>query len=120
MKWIKTLELKGNYRDLQNIIRYYCIFDKFDTHSRQEICSEMKIPVSAFEYAKKCYEMYHSNPPSMDKIEVKIDDNNAQNIEKEFHRQLTNWAIKKFGSRKEAAIQLNVSEKTLNNWSREV
>lgn len=118
MKWIKTLELKGNYRDLQNIIRYYCIFDKFDTHSRKEICSEMKIPVSAFEYAKKCYEMYHSNPPSMDKIEVKIDDNDAQNIEKEFHQRLTDWAIKKFGSRKEAAIQLNVSEKTLNNWSR--
>ncbi len=117
-KWIKTLPLEGNFRDLENIAKDYKIFGDFDDATRQEICSEMKIPVSAFEYAKKCYEMYHSNPPSMDKIEVKIDDNDAQNIEKEFHQRLTDWAIKKFGSRKEAAIQLNVSEKTLNNWSR--
>lgn len=115
-KWIKKLPLEGNFRDLENIAKDYKVFGDFDSHTRKEICSAMKIPDSPFEYAKKCYEMYHSNPPSMGKIEVKVESKDAKTIENEFHRQLMDWAIKKFGSRKEAAKQLGVSERTLNKW----
>jgi DNA-binding NtrC family response regulator len=109
--------LEGNFRDLENIAKDYKIFNDFDEETREEICSEMKIPVSALEYTKKCYEMYHLNPPTMEKIEVKIPtDFDAKSIADVFHRQLREWAIKKFGTRKEAAIQLSVSEKTLDNW----
>ncbi len=116
-KWIKTLPLEGNFRDLENIAKDYKIFNDFDEKTREEICSEMEIPVSALEYTKKCYEMYHLNPPTTEKIEVKIPtDFDAKSIADVFHRQLREWAIKKFGTRKEAAIQLSVSEKTLDNW----
>ncbi|MCR5455430.1 MAG: sigma 54-interacting transcriptional regulator [Bacteroidales bacterium] len=115
--WIKTLRLDGNFRDLQNIAKDYKIFYyDFDEDIRREICSEMKIPVSPFEYAKKCFEMYHANNKASEKIEIKIQDADAKTLEQDFHRQLRDWAIKKYGSRKEAAIKLDVSEKTLNNW----
>lgn len=116
-KWIKSLPLEGNFRDLENIAKDYKIFNDFNEKTRQEICSEMRIPVSAFEYTKKCYELYHLMPAPSEKIEVKIPQNfDAKSIEAVFHQQLREWAIKKFGSRKEAAIQLGKSEKTLDNW----
>jgi transposase len=34
----------------------------------------------------------------------------------EFQHKLQDWAINKYGSRKEAAKHLDVTEKTLNNW----
>ncbi len=117
-KWIKTLPLEGNFRDLENIAKDYKIFSDFDSNTQKAICKNLKIHVDPFEYAKKCYEMYHSCPISNDKIEINIAGNNAQTIEKDFHLQLTDLAIKKYGSRKEAAVQLNVSEKTLHNWER--
>ena len=117
-KWIKTLPLAGNFRDLENIAKDYKIFGDFDSDTQKEICNNLQIPIEPFEYAKKCYEMYHSESTSSEKIEIKIKDSAAHAIEKDFHRQLTDWAIKKFGSRKEAAKQLGVSEKTLNNWKR--
>ena len=118
-KWIKTLPLAGNFRDLENIAKDYKIFSDFDSDTQKEICNNLQIPIEPFEYAKKCYEMYHSESKSSEKIEIKIKDPGAHAIEKDFHRQLTDWAIKKFGSRKEAAKQLGVSEKTLNNWKNE-
>ncbi|MBR4273930.1 MAG: sigma-54-dependent Fis family transcriptional regulator, partial [Bacteroidales bacterium] len=119
-KWIKTLPLAGNFRDLENIAKDYKIFGDFDSDTQKKICNNLQIPIEPFEYAKKCYEMYHSESTSSEKIEIKIKDSAAHAIEKDFHRQLTDWAIKKFGSRKEAAKQLGVSEKTLNNWKNEM
>ena len=54
----------------------------------------------------------------MDKIEVKVEGNNAKQIENDFQRQLKDIAIKKYGSRKKAAEQLGVTERTLNNWGK--
>lgn len=117
-QWLKTLPLEGNFRDLENIAKDYKIFLDFNESIRREICSEMKIPVSPLDYAKKCYELYHSNPVVSDKIEVKISDGivDAGSIEKTFRQELNKWALQKFGSRKKAAKKLSVSEKTLNNW----
>ncbi|MBO7463493.1 MAG: sigma 54-interacting transcriptional regulator [Bacteroidales bacterium] len=118
-KWLKSLPLEGNFRDLENIAKDYKIFLDFDSRTQQEICSEMKIPVSAFEYAKKCYELYHFNPVPSEMLKVKIPQGyDAKSIEAVFHKELRKWAETKFGSRKEAAKQLDVSEKTLDNWSK--
>ena len=117
-KWLKTIPFEGNYRDLENIAKDYKIFGDFDPDTQKEICKNLKIHVDQFEYAKKCYEMYHSNPTPMDKIEVKVEGNNAKQIENDFQRQLKDIAIKKYGSRKKAAEQLGVTERTLNNWGK--
>lgn len=120
IKWIKTLEMKGNYRDLQNIIRDYTIFLDFDELTRQEICDNMEIPNSPLEYTKKCYEKYHSNPISQETIPIQIPSNiNLKSIEKEFKKQIYKWALSKYSTRKEAAKQLCTSEKTLGNWKRQ-
>lgn len=115
IKWLKSLPLKGNFRDLENIAKDYKIFNEFDEDTKKAICSEMKIPISPFEYAKKCYELYHCEPTSAEKIEIKIS-GDAKSIEKDFHKKLREWAIQKFGSRKEAANRLGVTDKTLDNW----
>ena len=120
INWLKSLPLKGNFRDLENIAKDYKIFNEFDEDTQKAICSEMKIPISPFEYAKKCYEQYHCESTSAEKIEIKIPDSaDAKALEKNFHQQLRKWAENKYGSRKEAAKQLGVSEKTLGNWGKE-
>lgn len=124
INWLKSLPLKGNFRDLENIAKDYKIFKEFDEDTQKAICSEMEIRNSPrnlpFEYAKKCYEKYHCEPTSAEKIEIKIPEvADAKALEKAFHHQLRKWAENKFGSRKEAAKQLGVSEKTLGNWGKE-
>ena len=117
INWLKSLPLKGNFRDLENIAKDFKIFNEFEEDIKKAICSEMKIPISPFEYAKKCYELYHCEPMSAEKIEIELPDNaDADIIERAFRKQLNEWAIKKYGSRKEAANELGVSEKTLWNW----
>lgn len=120
MNWLKSLPLKGNFRDLENIAKDYKIFGEFEPNEQKEICREMKIPVSPFEYAKKCFELYHSNPAVGNTIETKIPEGktDARSIENAFHQELRKWAEEKYGSRKEAALKLGVSEKTLDNWKK--
>ena len=120
MNWLKSLPLKGNFRDLENIAKDYKIFGEFEPDVQKEICREMKIPVSPFEYAKKCFELYHSNPAVGNTIETKIPEGktDARSIENAFHQELRKWAEEKYGSRKEAARKLCVSEKTLDNWKK--
>lgn len=120
MNWLKSLPLKGNFRDLENIAKDYKIFGEFEPNEQKEICREMKIPVSPFEYAKKCFELYHSNPAVGNTIETKIPEvkTDAKSIENAFHQELRKWAEEKYGSRKEAARKLGVSEKTLDNWKK--
>ena len=126
MYWLKSLalkgNLKGNFRDLENIAKDYKIFGEFGPNEQKEICSEMDIPVpsTSFEYAKKCFELYHSNPAVGNTIETKIPEGktDAKSIENAFHQELRKWAEEKYGSRKEAARKLGVSEKTLDNWKK--
>ncbi len=120
INWLKSLPLKGNFRDLENIAKDYKIFNEFDENTKKAICSEMEIQISPFEYAKTCYELYHCESLSAEKIEIKIPNAvDAKTLEKNFHQQLRKWAENKYGSRKEAAKQLRVSEKTLGNWGKE-
>lgn len=120
MNWLKSLPLKGNFRDLENIAKDYKIFGEFEPDVQKEICREMKIPVSPFEYAKKCFELYHSNPAVGNTIITEIPEEmtDAKSIENAFHQELRKWAEEKYGSRKEAARKLGVSEKTLDNWKK--
>ena len=126
MNWLKSLalkgNLKGNFRDLENIAKDYKIFGEFGPNEQKEICREMDIPVpsTSFEYAKKCFELYHSNPAVGNTIETKIPEGktDAKSIENVFHQELRKWAEEKYGSRKAAARKLGVSEKTLDNWKK--
>jgi transcriptional regulator with AAA-type ATPase domain len=112
IKWIKSLSLYGNYRDLQKIAIYYNAFQTFSEETKEMI--KEKTP---FQYAKNEFEKYHSHiEPDKKNVGFEIShEKSADEMTKDFHFQLYEWAIKKW-SRKEAAKKLNVTEKTLNNW----
>jgi transcriptional regulator with PAS, ATPase and Fis domain len=116
LKWVMSLELRGNYRDLQNIVRYYKIFNEFDEKTKKEICNQYNIKCSALDYAKECFEKYHLVSDGKEKITVDIDLSDSKNIKNSVLSQFANWAIEKFGSRKNAAKELDITEKTLYNW----
>ncbi len=109
MKWLKELPLYGNYRDLQKIAMYYNAFNQFEF---KDILREK----TALEYAKTEFEKYHSPTRQNKSIGFNVSpEKTADEMLADFQFQLQEWATKKW-SRKEAAKQLKVSEKTLNNW----
>jgi transcriptional regulator with AAA-type ATPase domain len=110
--WINSLELYGNFRDLQKIAIYYNAFNDFDDETR-EIMSEK----TAFLYAKKEFEEYHLDVTATNDLIVPVSyGKTANEMIADFQFQLQRWATEKWSSRKEAAKKLQVTEKTLNNW----
>jgi transcriptional regulator with AAA-type ATPase domain len=114
MDWIKRLDLYGNFRDLQKIAMYYKAFKDFDSEIKKMLDEK-----TAFQYVKNEFEKYHSPQKEIDNKGVNIqitETKTANNMIVEFQHKLQDWAINKYGSRTEAAKQLGVTEKTLNNW----
>ena len=114
LNWLSGLSLSGNWRDLEKIAMYHNAFSQFEDETKK-----MLIETNAFQYAKNEFEKYHSletlskNEDSSFKFSI---EKNALEIEADFKCFLQDWAIKKYGSRKEAAIRLGVTEKAFNDW----
>jgi transcriptional regulator with AAA-type ATPase domain len=145
MDWLQELPLYGNRRDLEKIAMYYNIYNQFDKENqKQEISAfeytkrifelykspppeqtaneiEMRLNLfnTAFEYAKCELKKWESSQPEQAGNTVDIK-HNLFKIAAEVHEDigfyLQEWAIGKYGSRKEAANKLGVDEKTLYNW----
>lgn len=117
INWLKKLPLSGNFRDLQKIAMYYNIFSKFDEETR-EILSEK----SAFQYAKKEFEKYHSPIIQVKNEKINFDANKTtKEMIADYCFELQGWAVAKFGGRKKAIdhfreIGDTVTEKTFNDW----
>jgi transcriptional regulator with AAA-type ATPase domain len=113
-EWLSELPLSGNWRDLEKIAMYYYAFNQFEDETKKMLNEN-----NAFQYAKNEFEKYHSletiskNDDTIFKFST---EKNAVEIEADFKCFLQDWAIKKFGSRKEAAIRLGVTEKAFNDW----
>ncbi len=121
LKWLKTLSLEGNYRDLQKIAIYYKSYSEFEEKNvRKKICEELGANNDPLDYTRKLFEKYHSPKISNDEcISIKIkelDEVTAENSITEFKYQLYQWAINKYKKPKKAAEKLGVEERTLNNW----
>jgi DNA-binding NtrC family response regulator len=68
-------------------------------------------------YAKEQFEKYHLiAPPSQSEKYNFSWGKTAKQMKAEYEYALQQWAIEKYGSRKETSEKLGVSEKTLNNW----
>lgn len=114
LKWISELSLPGNWRDLEKIAMYYNAFNQFD-----EVTKKLLNETNAFQYAKNEFEKYHSldvGSKNDDTIFKFSFEKNAVEIEADFKFFLQEWAVNKFGSRKEAASRLGVTEKAFNDW----
>ena len=145
MDWLQELPLYGNRRDLEKIAMYYNIYNHFDKENQKheisaleytkrifELCKspppeqtaneiEMRLNLfnTAFEYAKRELKKWESSQPEQAGNTVDIK-HNLFKIAAEVHEDigfyLQEWAIERYGSRKEAANKLGVDEKTLYNW----
>lgn len=117
INWLKTLQLYGNFRDLQKIA-IYC--NDFMTHiDKDEELKEMIGKKTAFEYAKSEFEKWKSPPPEQpeDGIDIKIDTHKtAKDFRNEFYFKLYEWAVGKYGDIEKAAKQLGVSPRNMYNW----
>lgn len=114
VKWIEELPLYGNYRDLQKIAMYYNAFNQFDSETRKLLNEK-----TAFEYAKNEFEKYHSTQTNIEVPDTRFEfsqKKKALEIEADFKFFLQEWAVNKYKSRKQAALELGVSEKALNDW----
>jgi transcriptional regulator with AAA-type ATPase domain len=110
--WLIEQDLSGNWRDLEKIAMYYNAFNQFRDTTKGLLKEK-----TAYQYAKTEFEKYHSVAPTSKGIEFEIvPEKTATEMLSDFQFQLQEWAVKKYGSRKEAAERLGVTEKSLNNW----
>lgn len=120
LDWIYTLELLGNYRDLQKITIYYKTFLDFD--------SEIKLLLkqkTAFEFTKNQFENYISFKQNDNFVEHFFNkEKSLAETRKNFDNSFANWLINTHGSAKKAEVffkekgEKGVTERTIYNWKK--
>lgn len=117
LKWLVSLPLYGNYRDLQKIAMYYNIFNQFDKETRNMLNLN-----SAFQYAKSEFEKYHSPVVQLENEFYNFNlDQTTKEMTVDYLYALQEWAVSKFRSRKAAIEHFKakgdtITDKTFNNW----
>ncbi|NUM36438.1 MAG: sigma 54-interacting transcriptional regulator [Candidatus Brocadiae bacterium] len=127
--WLRTLELPGNYRDLQKIAIYYNTFLDFPLELRSKLGLE-----NALDFTKKEYKKYQNilaYPPHNEKLQklelpqkehprYNFRENaRAEDMIQEYRLALAEWVLQvNQGNLKKSAKQLEISTKTLQNWQK--
>jgi transcriptional regulator with AAA-type ATPase domain len=121
MRWLKSLELWGNYRDLQRIAIHYhnYLVIKGSQENQDILTDDNNQPLSALEYVKEHFEKYNNPISDTEIFPCQIKYGKAQDMIKNFQHQLGEKMVEKYGSRKKAAIALGVDEKTITNWKKQ-
>ena len=120
LDWVSTLDLFGNFRDLQKITIYYKTFLDF----KGEILKLLK-EKSAYEFTKNEFEKYISFKLKENIMEQYFDkDKSPSEISKKFYKLFANWLIKTHGSAKKAEYFYKkkgekITERTIYNWKKE-
>lgn len=112
LNWLRSLRFEGNYRDLQRIAMNYHAYMFFEKDVKSYLKS--KGIASPLDFARTQYDTMCSNPRDDDNLFTK--GRTAAELEREYHYRLQEWAISAYKTRANAAHQLEVSEKTMNNW----
>ncbi|MBN2664856.1 MAG: sigma 54-interacting transcriptional regulator [Bacteroidales bacterium] len=114
--WLKTLNLYGNYRDLQKISIYYKTFHDFDKNIKKALSQK-----SAYEFTKNEFEKYISKEEDQETL---FDISKSPfELVKIFQRKLAEYLINNFGSaQKTVDFYKNkgekLTERTLYNWKK--
>lgn len=113
LRWLKDQPLYGNYRDLQKIAIHYKTYLDIKNSGTKVLIDNL--PGTPLDYVKGQFRKYNQvNSNERFSCEMPIGD--EKSMRTEFNFKLQEWAVSKYGSREEAAVKLNISEKTLNNW----
>ena len=115
--WLKTLNLFGNYRDLQRIAIYYKTFLAFLPDIKNKIQYK-----TAFLFAKNEFENYQSKQTKTNITDEIFEyEKTAEQMIDEFKQKLAIWAIENFKSASNAAEHFKknggkTTKETLYNW----
>jgi len=119
INWLKTLDLYGNWRDLQKIAIYFHSYNSYDKKIKQLLNER-----SALEYAQNLFNKYYSIK-EMSEIEEFTKDKTPEQFISDYHKRLAKWIIKTFKSAKKAkdfykkTHNYDITEKTLYSWKNE-
>ncbi len=117
LNWIKTLDLYGNYRDLQKISIFYKNYLSFNTEIKKVLTEK-----TAFDFTKSEYEKYIALSGEDSQYKPLFSDKfTAEQMEDEFKQQLSLWAIDRFKGAPNAAKHFHklggkTTKETLYKW----
>jgi len=120
MRWLRELELPGNFRDLQRIAMAYQAWKGFDNELKKLFKGQgvdSPLMFAKQEYKKQQAQESRSSGYSFDKHTP------LKEMERRFHQELATWAHKTFGSDQKAAVHFKqldpdggVTRVSLNKW----
>lgn len=117
-KWLKTLDLYGNYRDLQKISIYYKTYLDFDNEIKKMLPQK-----NAFQFAKNQFEKYISFDEN--KLENQLIDYNKSpfDLVKDFQKYMAENLLDYFGSAKKIVEHyknknIEITDRTIYTWKK--
>jgi len=120
LKWLKKLDLHGNFRDLEKIAIYCHNYQNFNADLKDLLKEEHKIR-DEFQYAQKEFEKLQSRSKKQDNPYFSTAKSIHQ-MEGEFHRELAIWLNQVFGSMEKASdffqakFDKTIQPRTLYKW----
>ncbi len=119
-KWLKTLDLPGNYRDLQKIAIAYYTFTTFDDETKKMLPGKSK---TALAFAQSQYAAYHAIDLQDLTTEFSIERTTKVQVH-EFKKRFAHWIFERFGSFAKAIEHYNalgdtITKATLYSWRKE-
>lgn len=117
--WLQTLDLYGNYRDLEKIAIYYFSYLTFNEDLKTLIPQK-----TAFEYTKAKFDAYYLNEKSNLDAGIFSEDKTPQEMLTIFRKQMAEWAISTFegapnAAKKFKAMGDKTTARTLYKWKSE-
>jgi len=116
--WLKTLNLYGNWRDLQKIAINYHAYNTFSKEIKNMLNEK-----SAFEYSKMMFNKYYSVKDMSENEEFSKEQTPKQLIS-DYQKKLAEWMLLTFKSAKKAkefykkTFDYHITEKTIYSWNK--
>jgi transcriptional regulator with AAA-type ATPase domain len=114
LEWLQTLDLPGNYRDLQKIAIAYDAFENFSPDIKAQI--DEKTP---YAYARAQYEKYHGRrtDDQLPRFDVDLDQQ-PDHLLREFKHYVATQLEQRHGTMERVARYFGgeITPKTLYNW----
>jgi len=119
IKWIKTLELKGNFRDLQRIAILYKTYNDFDEELKEIINYNSALDFTKAEY-KKYIEVEKSDENDL-MYKLFSDKHNETDLLNLYRRELAMYFINRYNGARKASdhfksLEGTIAPETLLRW----
>ncbi len=116
LNWLKSLDLYGNFRDLQKIAIYYHTFMQFSKEEKKELNYNSPFKFTQAEFSKYFSKKKKEKNPLLD-----IENFSIEEIKKNFFKKFAEKLFSKFGTAKKISDFYetkgeSITTRTLYNW----